>query len=331
MPRWPPSRLGTSAAARRAGRGTETRYNPRSTLLDGAGRGRHGGQRRPVAVASGTAGGGLARVPANRARSNGRPVPAPAPRRRAPRLGVYAGGRAGRCGWGRRRGRTHRPSHRVWGCILPSAIWSTCAAPCRRDARLPPAPRRVRSRSRQRSCRTGGREPLAPPATRRPDAPHSEAAAAAPVRQGLLGAGPAALAALEPPPGHRAAGDRYPLAPAGLEALLALGVPPAARTAAAERRGARADRRDGAGQPVVGQRAGPGRAAEGGHYRQHALDPAASTARPGRRARPGARSAPAMRGPAGRRSCSPFRRWPSARGTGSCASRTGAASCCTST
>ena len=51
-------------------------------------------------------------------------------------------------------------------------------------------------------------------------------------------------------------------------------------TAAAERRGPRADRRDGAGQPVVGQRAHPGRAAQAGDRRQQALDPALPAARP---------------------------------------------------
>ena len=73
---------------------------------------------------------------------------------------------------------------------MPSAIWSTCAASCRGDARLPAAPRGVRPRSRRQSCRVGGREPPAAPAARRPDAPHSEAAAAAPVRQGSSGCWP---------------------------------------------------------------------------------------------------------------------------------------------
>src|SRR5262245_8601519 len=168
----------------------------------------------------------------------------------------------------------------LWGCKMASAIWSPCAAPCRRDARLPPAPRGVRSRSRQRSCRVSGREPRAAPAARRPDAPHSDAAAAAPVRQGLLGAGPAALAALEPTPGRGPAGDGPPLAPAGLEALLALEVPLAAREAAAERRGPRTDRRDGAGQPDVGQRADPRRVVQAGDHRQQALGPAVPAARP---------------------------------------------------
>jgi hypothetical protein len=67
------------------------------------------------------------------------------------------------------------------------------------------------------SCRAGSREPRAAPAARCPDAPHPEAAAAAPGRYGLLDPGPAALAALEPPPGRRPAGIPTPCArrPAG--------------------------------------------------------------------------------------------------------------------
>src|SRR5262245_32022695 len=116
---------------------------------------------------------------------------------------------------------------------MSSASWSPCAAPCRGGARLPRAPRGVCSRSGQRSGRARGREPRAAPATRRPDAPHAQAAAVTPERPGLLGADPAALAALGPPPGRGPARDGYPLAPAGLAALLALEIPPAARPAAA--------------------------------------------------------------------------------------------------
>jgi fermentation-respiration switch protein FrsA (DUF1100 family) len=71
-------------------------------------------------------------------------------------------------------------AHYLWGRIRPSAIWSTGAASCGGDARLPAAPRGVRPRRRRRSCRVGRGEPSAAPAARRPDAPHPEAAAAAP-------------------------------------------------------------------------------------------------------------------------------------------------------
>src|SRR5262249_21288457 len=130
--------------------------------------------------------------------------------------------------------RALRPHQRPVGVQMSSAIWSRCVAPYLGDARLPPAPRGVRSRRRQRSCRARGREPRAAPATRRPDASHSQAAAATPVRQGLLGADPAGLAALGPTPGHCPARDGHPLASAGVATLLALEVPPAARPAAAE-------------------------------------------------------------------------------------------------
>ena len=149
----------------------------------------------------------------------------------------------------------------------------------------------------------------APPA-RRPDPPHPEAAAARAGGQALLGAGPAALAALAPAPGPRPAGDGRPLAPAGLAALLALEVPPAARAAAAERRGPRADRDDGPGQPAVGQRADPGRAAQAGDRRQQALDPALPAARPRPPAEPDLAHVPGQprRQRSGRRTCARCRR-----------------------
>src|SRR5262249_20938350 len=49
----------------------------------------------------------------------------------------------------------------VWGRIRSSAIWSSGAASCEGDARLPAAPRGVRPRSRRRSCRVGRGEPSA--------------------------------------------------------------------------------------------------------------------------------------------------------------------------
>jgi hypothetical protein len=88
-----------------------------------------------------------------------------------------------------------------------------------------------------------------------------------------VGRGPTALPGLASPPGPGTAGDGGPLASPRLEARLAPEVPPPPRPAAAQCRGARADRRYVARQPPLGHRAHPRRTLEARDHREQSLDP----------------------------------------------------------